>query len=89
MNDISAETIAGVLGYSASYLRTVFKKLGGTALQNKINDVRLENAKFLLLNTAMTVTDVAFHCGFVDSNYFSVVFKKKFGIPPLMFRKSN
>lgn len=89
MNDISAETIAGVLGYSASYLRTVFKKLGGTSLQNKINDVRLENAKFLLLNTAMTVTDVAFHCGFVDSNYFSVVFKKKFGIPPLMFRKSN
>ncbi len=89
MNDISAEIIADKIKYSASYLRSVFKTKGGISLQNKINEIRLENAKFLLLNTTLSVTDISFNCGFSDSNYFSVIFKKKYGISPLMFRKEK
>ncbi len=89
MNDISAESIAKQLGYSASYIRAIFKKESGVSLQNKINDTRLENSAFLLKNTSMSVTDIAFHCGFSDSNYFSTIFKKKYGISPLAYRKSE
>lgn len=89
MNDISAEVIAEELKYSASYLRAIFKKESGTSLQNKINEVRLENAKYLLLNTHMNITDISFHCGFGDSNYFSVIFKKKFGLSPLIYKNTS
>lgn len=89
MNDISAETIANKLGYSTSYIRAIFKKESGVSLQNKINDTRLENAKFLLKNTALSITDISYQCGFSDSNYFSVIFKKKFSVSPLQYKKNS
>lgn len=89
MNDISAEDIANQLGYSVSYLRAVFKEKCGVSLQNKINDIRIKNSEFLLLNTTMSITDISFNCGFQDSNYFSVVFKKRNGVSPLLFRKNS
>lgn len=87
MNDISAGSIAQHLGYSTSYIRAIFKKESGVSLQNKINDIRLENSAFLLKNSSMNVTDIAFNCGFTDSNYFSTIFKKKYGASPLAYRK--
>lgn len=87
MNDISAETISLDLGYSASYIRAVFKKESGNSLQSKINEIRLQNAAFLLENTALSVTEISFQCGFSDSNYFSVIFKKKYSLSPLQYKK--
>lgn len=37
----------------------------------------------------LSITDIATMCGFNDSNYFSSVFKKLKGIPPLKFRANN
>lgn len=88
MNEISADSISKALGYSASYIRAVFKKESGNSLQNKINDIRLENSAYLLKNTSMNVTDIAFHCGFSDSNYFSTIFKKRYAASPLAYRKN-
>ncbi len=87
MNNISAEVIAKELQYSVSYLRAVFKKKSGVSIQSKINDIRLENARFLLLNTPMNITDISYNCGFLDSNYFSVIFKKKYCMSPLLYKK--
>ena len=89
MNDISANTVAKEMGYSESYIRSVFKNESGSSLQNKINDIRLENAKFLLKNTALNVTDISSQCGFYDPNYFSYIFKKKFGLSPLKYKKEQ
>lgn len=89
MNNISTDTVARKLGYSESYIRTCFKKECGTSLQNKINDIRLENSKFLLKNTTLSVTDISFQCGFSDSNYFSYIFKNKFGLSPLKYKKEK
>ena len=89
MNNISANTLAKELGYSESYIRAAFKKESGTSLQNKINDIRLQNAKFLLKNTPLTVTDISLQCGFCDSNYFSCIFKKNFGLSPLKYKKEQ
>lgn len=89
MNDISAGSIAKELGYSASYIRAVFKKESEFSLQNRINDIRLQNAEFLLKNTALSITDISFQCGFNDSNYFSVIFKKKYTLSPLQYKKKQ
>jgi two-component system response regulator YesN len=44
--------------------------------------LRLERAKLLLLTTELRVYEVAERVGFEDVNYFSVRFKKMFGVSP-------
>ena len=87
MHEISCSEIAKELGYSSSYLRYVFKKESDGSLNSKINDVRLSHATYLLANTKLNITEISFNCGFYDSNYFSSVFKKKYGISPRTYRE--
>ena len=49
----------------------------------------MEKAKNLLKNKEWTVTDVAIHTGYSNSNYFSRVFKKYTGVTPREFRESE
>ena len=86
MYDISCNAIADEMKYSPSYLRYVFKKEGDMSIGAKINDVRLRNAGDLLLNTKLNITEISSQCGFCDSNYYSTVFKKKFGVSPKKYR---
>ena len=86
---ITVESLAKMMNYSPSYLRYAFKKEGGISPNKQINEIRLENAKFLLLNTTLNITEISYRCGFADSNYFSTVFKEKYGKPPKGFKKMN
>jgi two-component system response regulator YesN len=47
----------------------------------------MEKAKWYLQNTDLDIISIAYQIGFNDSNYFSRIFKKKFGIPPMEFRR--
>ena len=48
---------------------------------------RIEDAKTLLENTKLSVTEISYSVGFADSNYFSNIFKKSVGLSPLAYRK--
>lgn len=87
MHDIGCESVAKYLNYSPSYMRYIFKREDTLTLSQKIAEVRLENAKNLLVNTRLSITDIAIHCGFCDSNYFSTVFKKRFAVTPSAYRR--
>jgi AraC-like DNA-binding protein len=54
-----------------------------------INNIRLEHAKSMLLNPELTISEVAYKSGFSSPNYFSTVFKNKYGLSPNAFRKSG
>ena len=86
MQQISCDSISSRLNYSTSYMQYVFKKEGNTTIKAHINNVRLNQAKLLLTNSHMSITDVALACGFLDSNYFSTAFKNKYGVPPKKYR---
>ena len=43
----------------------------------------------LLLETNKSITDIAFECGFNDSNYFGDAFRKAKGISPHKYRKNE
>ena len=86
---ITVEELAKLMNYSPSYLRYIFKREGNTTPNKQINRVRLENAKYLLLNTTLNITEISYRCGFVDSNYFSTAFKEMYGHPPKVYKRLN
>ncbi len=89
MYKISCEMLSKETGYSTAYLRYIFKKEGNVSIHKEINNIRLEYAKQLLLGTNMSITEIAFHCGFDDSNYFSTVFKNRYGASPRSFKNHS
>lgn len=54
-----------------------------------INNIRLEQAKSMLQNPGLTISEIAYKTGFSSPNYFSTVFKNKFGVSPNVFRKGT
>ena len=89
MNDISAKNIALAINYSESYIRHIFSEKSGENLSSFILKVRLSQAANMLLSTNQSVTSIAFECGLNDSNYFSTVFKKHFGLSPREYRNTQ
>jgi len=86
MSPLSVQTLAGWLKCSPSYLQQVFRKEGNTTVHAMVMQVRLERAEALLRSTRLSITHIANRCGFPDSNYFCVVFKKRFGLAPTQYR---
>ena len=72
---------------SPEHFSRVFKKETGFHFSEYLNLLRLKKAESMLrqLNAA-TVTEIAQSCGFNDSNYFSVRFKRLYGISPKKYQ---
>ena len=87
-NFASALTLDGVAAYCGCSRRTlsaVFAAKTGFTVQKYIEKLRMEKARSLLGETALSVTEIAFLCGYSDANYFSSRFSKYFGMPPSRF----
>ncbi len=85
--DITSNDICHELNCSRSLVSHQFKMQTGMSLREYITALRLKDAKSLLENSNLTVTDIAFTVGFGSSNYFANVFKKETGISPNSYRK--
>jgi AraC-like DNA-binding protein len=88
--DVTLEKMAARYFVSAEHFSRVFKKKIGFNFKEYINLLRLQKAESMLRQmNAASITEVAQSCGFNDSNYFSVQFKKLYGISPKRFQSSN
>ncbi|WP_254450640.1 AraC family transcriptional regulator [Cohnella herbarum] len=83
---ITVEGIAGLLGCSASFLSRLFKKQLGTTTIEYLTGIRIAHASRLLSETKATLQEITSSVGYLDVYYFSRVFKKQTGFPPLRFR---
>ncbi len=84
---ISSDDIAAAAGYSPNYLSRKFRKSVGTGIHEYLVFIRLQYAALELITTDDSITEIAFRCGFSDSNYFKDAFKKKYGLTPRAYRK--
>ncbi|TAK50592.1 MAG: response regulator transcription factor, partial [Saprospiraceae bacterium] len=75
------------MSYSQLYRKLM--ALTGHPPTHFIRDARLAKAKALLLETELTVAEVAYDTGFTDPGYFTRVFTKEFGMSPTEFRRSQ
>lgn len=89
MEKIDSADIAAAAGYSPNYLSRKFRKSVGTGIHEYLVFVRLRYAALELLTTSYSITDIAFRCGFSDSNYFKDAFKKNYGVTPREYRKRS
>lgn len=85
--DLSPKTLAKAQGVTLGYLSTIFRKKTGKTLSEYVAERRVEYATHLLKTTNLQIQTIAFHCGIMDVQYFSKLFKKHAGVPPLYFRR--
>lgn len=86
--NLNVDIISDSLHISPSYLSTVFKKVKHESLITYLTEVRLEKAIQLLHTTQDKNYMIAEKIGYTDANYFSYVFKRKYGISPTRYRKN-
>lgn len=86
---IQVSQIAQDLDYNASYLCRSFKEETGKTLKEYINEVKMEEAKFMLQSTDRAIIDIAMDLGYSSQAYFTTLFKSYSGTTPMSFRENN
>lgn len=85
--DVTLQKTAAHFGYNPDYLSYRFKKITGMSFSQKIQSMRMEEAKQLLLATEMTIQEIAEANGYHDRSHFSRNFKEYTGYTPKEYRK--
>ncbi len=84
---VSVAELAKSVYLSERHFRRLFEQVYGVSPSVYLTELRLKAAQWLLLSRSGTVTDVAMACGFSDGNYFTRMFRRKFGVTPTAYRK--
>ena len=86
-NKITLEETAAAVMLSPTYFSRLFKEKMGQSFCSYINQLRVELAQQLLLNSQVSLAEIAGLVGFEDQSYFSRIFKQKMSVTPRYFRK--
>lgn len=87
--EICWESIAGRFTLSLRTLHRQLKQHTGLTPQRYLNRLRLIKARHLLRHSDASVTDIAYRCGFGDSNHFSTLFRREFDWSPRDIRQGR
>lgn len=84
---VSLDDICELTGVSKSYLCRIFKKKTGISPIRYLMNIRVEEAKKLLVSTDMRIVYIAEETGFNDISYFCAVFRGNVGLTPDEYRR--
>lgn len=83
MNKITLGEVAKFCAVSVEHLSRTFKKKTGMGFSEYLTLYRLKCAEEMLFYYPdLSISEIAYKCGFNDGNYFSVVYKRRYGISP-------
>ena len=87
--DITLPKVAAMVNLSPNYFSQLFKDETGVSFTEYLANVRLEYAKSLLRSGHLSLQEIVTRCGFSDAAYFCKFFKKRTGMSPGQWRKSE
>lgn len=88
-NSITLTDAAEYMHLSPSWFSSKFKTCTGLGFREYLTRIRVQKACEMLLDTNLSITQIAMDTGFNDSNYFGSAFKKVVGVSPRNYRKNN
>ncbi|VUX08017.1 HTH-type transcriptional regulator ChbR [[Ruminococcus] torques] len=86
-NHVTLKQAAQFFGYNENYLGKILMRYTGKTFSNLISELQMENAKKLLEETNMSITEISVEVGCYDSSHFTRKFKKAYGVTPNNYRK--
>ncbi|MDY3692540.1 MAG: response regulator [Dysosmobacter sp.] len=85
--DLSLAELSGLLNLSPTYFSALFKTETGMTASQYLTNVRMKEAKRLLLATRDSIACISAQIGYNDEKYFMRVFKKEIGLTVSEFRR--
>lgn len=86
---LSLNYIADELNMSSYHISRVYRQQHQTTIVDVINQVRMEHAKQMLIDSETSVAEIANKTGYTSSSYFHRIFKKLYGVTPSEYRNAN
>lgn len=83
---ISCKAIATAVGVSERKMNDLFQQVYNTTPHAYLLDMRIRQANQMLVNTTLTISDIASRCGFSDQSALTHAMKKKLGVTPARLR---
>lgn len=87
--DISLDSVSAILNINSSYFSAQFKRAFGVNFVDYLTDMRINAAKELLKDPFRPAAEIASMVGYESPNYFARTFKKRTGMTPTEYRRSN
>ena len=84
---MSVSDIIAMTGYNPSYVSRLFKKYTGDNLSEYLKNLRLKHVAYYLETTDLSLREIADIVGIESLSYLNSIFKKKYGVPPIQYRK--
>jgi AraC-like DNA-binding protein len=85
--DMTLGEIAWHVGKGEEHLARVFKRETGQSVFDYVREIRVNQAKTMLLNPAWSLTEIAGRCGFHSLSFFSRTFRQNTGMSPSHYRR--
>lgn len=85
--EVSLTVLSDKFHLSSQYISQLFKNEVGVNFLAYLTNIRMENAKKLLLSTDLSIADIAEKSGYVDYRVFTKAFKKAEGVTPSQYRR--
>lgn len=84
VNDLALQ-----IGINRSYLTSIFRKQMGISPQEYLMQYRMDKAQDLLLETDISVQEIALRVGYENALTFSKIFKSYYGLSPVHYRQEK
>jgi len=87
--ELSLQALAEESGYSQGHFARMFRVATGRSPHNYVLNMRIERARELLANPALSLADIAVVCGFSSHSHMTRVFRQLLGTTPSDYRRNR
>ncbi|UTA67458.1 AraC family transcriptional regulator [Emticicia sp. 21SJ11W-3] len=85
--DISLETVAEIANLTVPSFCRYFKSRTRKTYIYFLNEIRLSNARKMLMDNELDISQISIECGFQNLSHFHRIFKSQTGVTPLVYRR--